>query len=164
MKVLISEGDWIYRERIVELQTQVFGVKVLLEKPDVQSIIATIKKNRPEVVILGLQVTNGNIIDVLKQIYPLQFIRRLIILFNPLFSEYQEELKRYRATYISNSLLDFRKVIRILVNIQHDLDESKDSRDDRGEKEVVIAEKENTKPKRRLVWNRNPGERLLSRI
>ncbi len=151
MRVLISEGDWIYRERIMELQTQVFGIKVLLEKPDVQSIIAAFKEYRPEVVILGLQLTSGNIIDLLKKIYSLQFTGRLIILFNPLFSEYQEELKKYHATYISNSLLDFHKVIRILVSIQHNLDELKGSRDDRDKEEVVIVEVENTKPQRRLV-------------
>jgi chemotaxis response regulator CheB len=162
MKVLISEGDWIYRERIVELQTQVSGLQVMLEKPDALSIISTIKKSRPDVVMLGLQLTNGNILDVLKNIQCSQFIQRLIILHNPLFSKYQGELKNYQAVYISNSHLDFRKVIRILVEIQHDLDEFQEPQDDRDEEEVIYAENKDAKQGRKLIWSRNPGERQLS--
>lgn len=80
MKVLISEGDWISRERIVELTNQVNGIRIRLEKADALELITTIRKTRPHVVILGIQLTNGNIINVLKNIHCLQPLNRLIVL------------------------------------------------------------------------------------
>ncbi len=163
MKVLISEGDWIYRERIVDLQNQVFGIQVLLEKPDALPVILKIKSSQPDAVIFGTDFVNGNIIDVIKNIHHLPFIHHMIILTTYKNSHFQKELLEFQVTYIPDTLLGFRKIIEILVGLQHNLTKLKNYQYEREEEEIVFTAKKKANPRQKIIWSRNPGERLLSR-
>ena len=162
MKILISEGEWLYRERMVDLQKQVFGTHVILEKAEGLSLISAIKKNKPDVVILDTHILNGNIMNVLRNINSLPFIRRTILFASSTLSNYQKELQDYQLSYINNTFLDFQKVIRILVEVDREIDESTNTERDCFEKQVAFPKIKRSGPGKKIIWHRNPGESALS--
>ena len=67
-------------------------------------------------------------------------------------------------SYINNSFLDFQKVIRILVEVDGEIDESTNTERDCFEKQVAFPKMKRSGPGKKINWHRNPGESVLSWI
>ena len=68
MSVFVAEDSDVVRERLIELLTEIEGLDVVGQSSDAPSAVSAIRKLRPDVVILDIQMPGGSGIDVLKQI------------------------------------------------------------------------------------------------
>jgi len=153
MKILISEEDWVDQQRIMDLHTRFNGIQILFEQPNVSSIILAIRSIHPNVIIIGTQLSNENILDIIENTPTLiPPPTQLIFIRETPNSEIHENLNGHNLTFIDNTALGFQKLILILRKIQSQLNCGR----------VVFPDKKNLRSRKKLIWHKNPGDRMLS--
>ena len=68
MSVYIAEDSDVVRERLIALLSEIEGIEIAGQSSDAPGAVNAIRKLKPDVVILDIQMPGGNGIDVLRQI------------------------------------------------------------------------------------------------
>ena len=67
MKLLIADDSTFSRQRLSHLITELTGIENIIYAEDVPSAIEAIETEKPDVVVLDIQMPGGSGIDVLKK-------------------------------------------------------------------------------------------------
>ena len=68
MKLLIVDDSALLRKRLTYMITEFIGIKNIEQAEDVPTAIEAIRKEKPDVVVLDIQMPGGSGIDVLKKV------------------------------------------------------------------------------------------------
>ena len=68
MKLLIADDAAFLRQRLSHLITELIGIENIIYAEDVPAAIETIIKEKPDVVVLDIQMPGGSGMDVLKKV------------------------------------------------------------------------------------------------
>jgi DNA-binding NarL/FixJ family response regulator len=114
MEVFIVDDSAIIRERLKNMLLEIPDVRIAGEAKAANEAIRSIKKLKPDAVILDLRMPGGNGIDVLKSIKSNNTTPVIIILTNYPYPQYKKKCMEAGADYFLDKSTDFEKVLEIL--------------------------------------------------
>jgi DNA-binding NarL/FixJ family response regulator len=113
LKVLIADDVAAMRERLAEMLLQIEGLEIVAQAGTGSEASGAIQVLRPDLVILDIQMPDGNGIDVLrqaKQNYPNTVV---IMLTNHPYSQYQKKCAELGADYFLGKSTDSKLLLAI---------------------------------------------------
>jgi DNA-binding NarL/FixJ family response regulator len=110
MKVFVVEDSDAICERIVRIVNDVKDVQVVGTADKVSGALLGIKKCQPDVVILDIQLIDGNGLTVLQQVKKEQPDRKVIVLTNFSSDQYRDLAQRYGADAFLDKSKDFMQI------------------------------------------------------
>jgi DNA-binding NarL/FixJ family response regulator len=122
LKVLIVDDSIVIRERLVDLISGIGTVAVVGQARGVHEALEMSYALRPEVIILDINLPDGNGFDVLRQLREQEWQQGskesvVIILTNYAQPAYREQAVQCGAQYFFDKSLEFRKVREVLENM-----------------------------------------------
>lgn len=110
MKVFVVEDSDAICERIVRMVTDINGVRVVGTADKVSTALLGIKKYEPDVVILDIQLLDGNGLTVLQQVKQELPSSKVIVLTNFNSDQYRDLAERYGADAFLDKSNDFMQI------------------------------------------------------
>ena len=110
MKVFVVEDSDAICERIVQMLNDVNDARVVGTADKVSTAFLGIKKYQPDVVILDIQLLDGNGLTVLQQIKKEQPSSKVIVLTNFNSDQYRDLAHRYGADAFLDKSNDFMQI------------------------------------------------------
>jgi DNA-binding NarL/FixJ family response regulator len=113
LKVLIADDMATMRERLAEMLSQIEGLEIVAQAGTGSEASGAIQLLRPDLVILDIQMPDGNGIDVLreaKQSYPDTVV---VMLTNHPYSQYRKKCAELGADYFLGKTTDSKLLIAI---------------------------------------------------
>jgi DNA-binding NarL/FixJ family response regulator len=114
MKVFIADDSTIIRERLKNMLLEVPDVRIAGEARAADEAIRSIKKSKPDAVILDLRMPGGNGIDVLNGVKTGNTAPVIIILTNYPYPQYRKKCMEAGADYFFDKSTDFEKILEVL--------------------------------------------------
>jgi DNA-binding NarL/FixJ family response regulator len=117
MKVFVVDDSAIIRDRLKRLLADEADIQTVGESSGAHQAIAAIREHKPDVVLLDIQLVNGNGIEVLEQVKKMQPAPAVIILTDYPYPEYRDKCIRAGADYFFVKSIEFDQVIPALNKI-----------------------------------------------
>jgi DNA-binding NarL/FixJ family response regulator len=117
MKVFIADDSPIVRERLGSLVGEVKGVEVIGQAGDVAEALAGIRRLRPDVVILDIQMPGGSGIEVLRQVKGEYQNCIVIMLTNYPYPQYRKRCMEAGADFFFDKSSEFEEAVRVLARL-----------------------------------------------
>jgi two-component system response regulator DesR len=114
LSVLIADDSAIVRDRLADLLREVSGVSIVGETEDVAGTLDGIRRLRPAVVVLDINMPGGSGLDVLKWIRQEGLAAVVIVLTNFAFPEYEQKARAYGASAFLNKSSEFMKAVELV--------------------------------------------------
>jgi DNA-binding NarL/FixJ family response regulator len=114
MKVFVVEDSAAVCKRIVRLVKDIKNTSVVGTAKMVESALQGIEKCRPDVVILDIQLLDGDGLSVLKQVKKMGSTMRVIMLTNFSSDQYRAQAKYYGAEAFLDKTNDFLQISDLL--------------------------------------------------
>ena len=114
LSVLIADDSGEVRERLAALLAEVPGVTIVAETEDVEGTLEGIRRLRPAVVVLDINMPGGSGLDVLRRMAEERIRAVVIVLTNFAFPEYEQKAHAYGATAFLDKSREFIKVANLV--------------------------------------------------
>ncbi|SPE63388.1 putative Histidine kinase [Verrucomicrobia bacterium] len=110
LSVLIADDSGVVRERLAVLLGEVPGVSIVAETETVAGTLEGIRRLRPAVVVLDINMPGGSGLDVLRRMGEERIRAVVIVLTNFAFPEYERKAREYGASAFLDKSREFTKV------------------------------------------------------
>ncbi|MCL5952363.1 MAG: response regulator transcription factor [Chloroflexi bacterium] len=117
MKVYVVDDSAIIRDRLKRMLADELNIQTIGETGDAQRAVEAIREQKPDVVLLDIQLLNGNGIDVLEQVKQVQPAPAVIVLTDYPYPEYRDRCMQAGADYFLIKSVEFDQVIPALNQI-----------------------------------------------
>ena len=114
MKVFIVDDSALVRERLIDMISEHPGIEITGQAENAQESINSIRKLKPDAVILDIRMPGGNGIEVLKNIKKNSSGPTTIILTNYPYPQYRKKCIEAGADYFFDKSTEFHKIIEVL--------------------------------------------------
>lgn len=115
--VFIVDDSKAIRERLAKMLSEIDGVKVIGEAGNAAEAIKGIRTLKPKVVILDIQMPDGNGIEVLKIIKQERPAPLVMMMTNHSSAQYREKCLKLGADYFLDKARDFEKLVEIFQDL-----------------------------------------------
>ncbi len=109
MSVLIADDSGVVRERLAALLQEMPGVSVVGETENVAGTLEGIRRLRPAVVVLDINMPGGSGLDVLRRMTEERLDAVVIVLTNFAFPEYEQKARAFGASAFLNKSNEFMR-------------------------------------------------------
>jgi DNA-binding NarL/FixJ family response regulator len=117
LTVYIVDDSPMMRERLMELMADLAGIEIVGQSGDPLEALDSIKKSRPDVVILDIRLPRRSGIDVLKDIKKEPRAPTVIMITNYPYRQYRQGCLAAGADYFFSKIDEFEKIRDTLVRI-----------------------------------------------
>jgi len=114
MKVFIVEDSKVVCERLNTMISELTEVEIIGEAEDALDATNSIRKMKPDAVILDIRLASGSGIDVLKNIKQDKPAPTVIILTNYPYPQYKKKCLNGGADYFFDKSSEFNKITEVL--------------------------------------------------
>lgn len=114
MKVFIVDDSAIVRERLVNMLSELRNIEVIGHAEDAGEATDSIRKLKPDTVLLDIHLHQGNGIDVLEDIKKDVPAPVVIMLTNYPYPQYRKRCVKAKADFFLDKSTEFEKVIEIV--------------------------------------------------
>jgi DNA-binding NarL/FixJ family response regulator len=115
MRVIIADDSEILRSRLVEMLSEIEGIKIVAEAKDTKEAIEVIKDHRPDVVIMDIKMPGNDGIKAIETIRKAKGHRPKIIVFtNYPYLQYRKRCLDAGADHFFYKATEFRKLVDVL--------------------------------------------------
>ena len=114
MKVFIVDDSALVRERLIALISEYPEIEITGQAENAQEAINSIRKLKPDVVILDIRMPGGNGIEVLRNIKKYNSAPTVIILTNYPYPQYRKKCMEAGADYFFDKSTEFHKIIEVI--------------------------------------------------
>lgn len=114
MKVFIVDDSALVRERIIAMISEHQGIEITGQAENALEGINSIRKLKPDVVILDIRMPGGNGIELLKNIKKNSSGPTIIILTNYPYPQYRKKCMEAGADYFFDKSTEFNKIIEVI--------------------------------------------------
>jgi DNA-binding NarL/FixJ family response regulator len=121
LRVYVVDDSALLRQRLLGLLAELDRVEVIGEAEDRDQAIIEVTKLKPHVVILDIQLREGNGIEVLTQIKQVQPSPTVIMLTNYPYSQFREKSMAAGADYFFYKATEFAKVKEVVRSLSSQL-------------------------------------------
>jgi two-component system, NarL family, response regulator DevR len=121
LRVYVVDDSALLRQRLLGLLAELDRVEVIGEAEDRDQAIIEVTKLKPHVVILDIQLREGNVIEVLTQIKQVQPSPTVIMLTNYPYPQFREKSIAAGADYFFYKATEFAKVKEVVRSLSSQL-------------------------------------------
>ncbi len=114
MKVFVVEESAVIRQRLKRLLAEVPQLQVVGEAGDAHVALAAILEQRPDVVLLDIQIFNGKGIDVLQRLKQERVAPAVMILTDYPYPEYRQLCLAAGADFFLDRSTEFEQIVPAL--------------------------------------------------
>ena len=114
MHVLIADDSKLIRKNLIKLIKPIEGITHISEAEDISPTFKILNTTLPEVLILDLQMPEGNGLEVLSYIQEKHLKVKVIVLTNHVTEYYRKKSMELGAEYFYDKSNEFNKVITLL--------------------------------------------------
>jgi DNA-binding NarL/FixJ family response regulator len=122
MRVLIADDSEVIVQRLMALLAHVKGVEIVDQVGTVEETGEAVRRLRPDVVILDMQMPGGSGIDVLESMKKDRLISTVIVLTNHPYAPYRKKCLQVGAKFFLDKSSEFEKVSEVLQGLIRDAD------------------------------------------
>jgi DNA-binding NarL/FixJ family response regulator len=115
--VFIVDDSKAIRERLAKMLSEIDGIKVIGEARNAAEAVTGIRNLKPKVVILDIQMPDGNGIEVLKIIKQERPAPLVLMMTNHSSAHYREKCLKLGADYFLDKARDFEKLVEIFKDL-----------------------------------------------
>jgi len=119
MKVFIADDSAVFRERMIEMLSELPEIEIIGQAKDGIQATNLITKLNPDVVILDIRMPKGNGIDMLQNIKKNNPALIVIMLTNYPYPQYRKKCMKAGADYFFDKSAEFEKVTEVLEKLIH---------------------------------------------
>lgn len=113
MKVFIADDAPSIRSRLIKLLSEQSEVQVVGQSGDATEALETIRRLKPDAVILAIHMYGGSGIDLLKTIRKEQPAMLIIMLTNSAYTQYRNKCLQVGADFFFDKSNEFDQVVSI---------------------------------------------------
>ena len=117
MKVFLVDDALVIRQRLAKMLATVRGVQVIGEAEEADDAIQSVRRLRPDVVILDLQLLNGTGLDVLMDIKKDQPAPVVIVLTNFPYPMFRQKCLEAGADFFFDKSTEFQKISSVFLRL-----------------------------------------------
>jgi len=117
MKVFIVDDSRAFRKELINLLSKLKEVEIVGQAQDSVKPMEAIPKLKPDVVILGIPISGGNGIRLVKNIKKDKLAPIVMILTHYPYRQYREKYMDAGADFFFDKSTEFEKVIEVLKNL-----------------------------------------------
>jgi DNA-binding NarL/FixJ family response regulator len=114
MRVLIADDSPIIVERLIQVVGKIKGIERLDQADSVATASEAVRRLRPDVVILDMQMPGGSGLDVLKVIREDRIACAVIVLTNFVYPQYRRKCLDGGAQVFLDKSTEFEKVSELV--------------------------------------------------
>lgn len=114
LKVVIADDSALVRDRMASMLKELTRVEVVAESVDVPGTLHQLRRIRPHVLILDMDMPGGSGMEVLRIIQSEEIPSLVIVLTNHCEPEYEEGALRGGAAAFLDKSRDFLKAVEII--------------------------------------------------
>lgn len=114
MKIFVADGSIVLRERLIDMLSELAGVEMIGHAQDAVEALDSIRKLKPDVVILDTQMRSGSGIEVLKRTRQHQPSTILIILTNHSYQQYRRKCLEAGADFFFSKATGLKMLVGVL--------------------------------------------------
>jgi DNA-binding NarL/FixJ family response regulator len=118
IKVFIADDSLVVRERLVTILDELAGVEIVGQAENVAETISAIRNLQPDVVILDICMSDGNGIDVLRQIKQDGVGPVVIILTNYPYPGYRQKCLQAGADFFLDKSAEFDQIPALIERLR----------------------------------------------
>lgn len=119
LKVLIADDSILIRERLRELISGVAGTEIVGEATNGPETLAALGQLKPDVLILDIQMPEGNGIKALETIKNQRIAPVVIMLTAFPYPQYRKKCLEAGAEYFFDKSTEFKRVAEVLAELGH---------------------------------------------
>ena len=120
MKLLIADDSAFLRQRLSHLITELTGIENIIYAEDVPAAIEAIETEKPDVVVLDIQMPGGSGIDVLKKVQK-ESQRPVIIVFtNYPYPRFRKSCLAAGADFFLDKSFDHNELLGVLKKLKEE--------------------------------------------
>jgi YesN/AraC family two-component response regulator len=120
MKLLIADDSTFLRQRLSHLITELTGIKNIVYAEDVQAAIEAIRKEKPAVVVLDIQMPGGSGIDVLKKVQKKDQRPVFIVFTNYPYPRFRKSCLAAGADFFLDKSFDHNELLVVLKKLKEE--------------------------------------------
>jgi DNA-binding NarL/FixJ family response regulator len=117
MRVFLVDDALVIRQRLTKMLATLKGVQVIGEAEEADDAIQAIRRLRPDVVILDLQLLKGTGFDVLKAIKQDNPAPVVILLTNFPYPRFRQKCLEAGANFFFDKSTEFQKIPNVLLQL-----------------------------------------------
>ena len=114
MKMLVVDDSLSLRERLVRMFSGMKGVELVAQAADVRLAYDAVEEMQPEVIILDIQMRDGNGIDLLRDVKQKYPDTVAIMLTNYPYAQYRQKCAELGADYFFSKSTDLKQLIKTI--------------------------------------------------
>ena len=114
MRVFIADDSDVLRAQIKEILADIEGIEVVGQARDAPEALESIRRLRPDVVILDIRMPSGNGITVLEPIRKEKIPTKVIIFTNYPYLQYRKKYFDAGADFFFYKAIEFEKLFATL--------------------------------------------------
>ena len=120
MKLLIVDDSVLLQERLSHLITELTGIENIIYAEDVQAAIEAIRKEKPDVVVLDIQMPGGSGIDVLKKVQEKDQKPIFIVFTNYPYPRFRKSCLAAGADFFLDKSFDHNELLVLLKKLKEE--------------------------------------------
>ncbi len=114
MKLLIADDSTFLRQRLAHLITELTGIENIIYAEDVPAAIEAIETEKPDVVVLDIQMPGGSGIDVLKKVQKEDQKPIFIVFTNYPYSRFRKSCLAAGADFFLDKSFNHNELMAVL--------------------------------------------------
>ena len=114
MRVFIADDSDALRSQVKEILAEIEGIEVVGQAKDAPDALQSIRKLKPDVVILDIRMPSGNGLSVLDPIRKEKIPSKVIIFTNYPYLAYRKQYLDAGADYFFYKAIEFDSLIGVL--------------------------------------------------
>jgi len=121
MKLLIADDSTFLRQRLSHLITELTGIENIIYAEDVPAAIKTIETQKPDVVVLDIQMPGGSGLDVLKKVQKEEQKPVFIVFTNYPYPRFRKSCLAAGADFFLDKSFDHNELFVVLKKLKDKL-------------------------------------------
>lgn len=123
LTVFLADDSSFVRDRLPGMLTEMAGVEVIGQAADGIVAVNSIRKLKPDIVVLDIRMPGKNGMEVLQEIKTFEPIPCVIILTNYPYPQYRKKCLEMGADYFLDKSADFDKLFTVIKQLAHKVDQ-----------------------------------------
>ena len=120
MKLLIADDSAFLRQRLSHLIAELTGIENIIYAEDVPAAIETIETEKPDVVVLDIQMPGGSGIDVLKKVHKENQRPVFIVFTNYPYPHFRKSCLAAGADFFLDKSFDHNELLGVLKKLKEE--------------------------------------------
>ena len=114
MRLFIADDSEILRDRLVEPLSEIEGVEIVGQEKDADAAIESVKRLKPDLVILDIRMPGGNGIMVLERLKKMEEPPIVVMFTNYPYLQYRKRCFDSGADFFFYKSTEFEKLIDVI--------------------------------------------------